>query len=136
MKRTSLLNRHLSKLTASLGHLDEIVIADAGLPVPPGVPVIDLAVSPGIPGLFDVLDALSKELIVEQAVFAEEAGEGLSTEIEVRLAHWAAETGKPIEHVRLPHSEFKKRSAHARAIIRTGECTPYANILLVSGVPF
>lgn len=136
MKRTKLLNRHLSKLVASLGHLDEIVLADAGLPVPPNVGVIDLAVSPGVPGLFDVLDALVDELIIEQAVFADEASPELTTEIEVRLAHWAAETGKPIEHVRLPHEDFKTQTARARAVIRTGECTPYANLILVAGVAF
>lgn len=136
MKRTKLLNRHLSKLVASLGHLDEIVLADAGLPVPPGIGVIDLAVCPGIPGFFDVLEALADELIVEQAVFAEEASDELATAIEVRLAHWAAETGMPIEHVRIPHEDFKSRTARARAVIRTGECTPYANLILVSGVVF
>lgn len=136
MKRTRLLNRHLSKLVASLGHLDEIVLADAGLSVPPNVGVIDLAVSPGVPGFFDVLDALIDELVIEQAVFAEEASPDLATEIEVRLAHWAAETGKPIEHLRLSHEDFKARSARARAVIRTGECTPYANLILVSGVAF
>ncbi|MET1412504.1 D-ribose pyranase [Roseibium sp. HPY-6] len=136
MKRTPLLNRHLSKLVASLGHMDEIVIADAGLPVPPGVGVIDLAVSPGVPGFFDVFEALTWELIVEQAAFAEEASPELVTRIEVKLAHWAAETGKPIEHVRMSHDDFKLRSQRARAIIRTGEVTPYANIILVSSVPF
>jgi len=136
MKRTKLLNRHLSKLVATLGHLDEIVLADAGLPVPPNVDVIDLAVSPGVPGFFDVLDALADEMIIERAVFAEEAAPELSTEIEVRLAHWAAETGKPIEHERLPHHDFKAQCGQARAVIRTGECTPYANLILISGVPF
>jgi len=136
MKRTRLLNRHLSKLVASLGHLDEIVLADAGLPVPPNVGVIDLAVSPGVPGFFDVLDALIDEMIVEQAVFAEEASPEFTTEIEVRLAHWAVETGKPIEHVRISHDALKEQSTRARAVIRTGECTPYANLVLVCGVPF
>ncbi|AMN51993.1 MULTISPECIES: D-ribose pyranase [Stappiaceae] len=136
MKRTKLLNRHLSKLVASLGHMDEIVLADAGLPVPANVGVIDLAVSPGIPAFFDVLEALADEMIVEQAVFADEASEDLVTQIEVRLAHWAADTGKPIEHVRMSHEDFKERCSKARAVIRTGECTPYANLILVSGVPF
>ena len=136
MKRTPLLNRHLSKLVASLGHTDEIVIADAGLPVPPNVGVIDLAVSPGIPCFFYVFEALSRELIVEEAVFAEEAGPELVTRIEVKLAHWEAETGKPIDQVRIPHEDFKVRTQRARAVIRTGEVTPYANIILVSSVPF
>ncbi len=136
MKRTPMLNRHMSELVASLGHLDEIVLADAGLPVPSHVEVLDLAVSPGIPSFFDVLDVLTKELIIEQAVFANEASAELATEIEVRLAHWAVETGKPIEHSRVTHGEFKARTHRARAVIRTGECTPYANVILVSGVPF
>ncbi|QDG75892.1 D-ribose pyranase [Labrenzia sp. PHM005] len=136
MKRTPMLNRHMSKLIASLGHMDEIVVADAGLPIPQNVAVLDLAVSPGVPSFFDVLDVLTKELIVEQAVFAEEASPELATEIEVRLAHWAAETGKPIEHSRVSHDDFKTRTKQARAVIRTGECTPYANVILVSGVPF
>ncbi|MES0881160.1 D-ribose pyranase [Roseibium sp. SCP14] len=136
MKRTPLLNRHLSNLVASLGHTDEIVVADAGLPVPEGVPVIDLAVSPGIPGFFDVLDALAHELVVQQAIFADEAAPDLTTRIEVKLAHWAAETGKPIEHVRLSHADFKERTSLAKVVIRTEECTPYANVILVSGVPF
>jgi len=136
MKRTPLLNRHISKLIASLGHMDEIVLADAGLPVPENVAVIDLAVSPGIPGFFDVLEVLTSELIIEKAIFAEEASAELATEIEVRLAHWAAETGKPIDHDRVSHEDFKARTGKARAVIRTGECTPYANVILVSGVPF
>lgn len=136
MKRRPLLNRHLSKLVASLGHLDEIVLADAGLPVPADVGVIDLAVSPGIPGFFDVLDVLSTEMIVERAVFAEEAGPEFTTQLEVKLAHWAAETGEPIEHARVSHETFKKETRKARAIIRTGEFTPYANVILIAGVPF
>lgn len=136
MKRRPLLNRHLSKLVASLGHMDEIVVADAGLPIPANVAVIDLAVSPGIPGFFDVLDALAHEMIVEQAIFANEAAEDLVTRIEVKLAHWAAEAGKPIEHIRCSHEAFKTQTSRARAVIRTGEFTPYANVILVSGVSF
>ncbi len=58
MKRTALLNRHLSALVAELGHLDEITVADAGLPVPDGVRVIDLAVVAGLPTLFQLISAL------------------------------------------------------------------------------
>lgn len=136
MKRTPLLNRHMSRLIASLGHMDEIVLADAGLAIPPNVAVLDLAVSPGVPGFFDVFDVLTKELIIEKAIFADEVSTELSTEIEVRLAHWAAETGKPIEHAQVPQEDFMERTKTARAVIRTGEFTSYANIILVSGVPF
>jgi len=136
MKRTPLLNRHLSALVASLGHLDEIIVADAGLPVPGGVTAIDLAVSPGVPRLRDVLAALRSELVIEQAVWADEAPETVRSVMKAEIDLWRDHTGQPIETYRLPHEAFKQRSASATAIIRTGETTPYANIILVSGVAF
>lgn len=136
MKRTALLNRHLSALIAELGHLDEVVVADAGLPAPPGVPVIDLAIRPGLPGFADMLEALRTEMVIEGAVHATEARPGLVATIGGVLKTWEAEQGKPIAVQSLPHAAFKARSGSARAIIRTGECTPYANLILISGVPF
>ncbi|MEL6643207.1 MAG: D-ribose pyranase [Pseudomonadota bacterium] len=125
MKKTGLLNAELSAALARQGHGDLIVIADAGLPVPPGVPCIDLAVTLGVPRFIDVLDVVMEEMVVEQAFAAEEATGDMR---EILAAH----------HVTLwlPHEIFKKRSASARCIVRTGEATPYANIGLVSGVPF
>jgi D-ribose pyranase len=49
MKRYGILNSHISKVLANLGHTDFIVIADAGLPIPDGVKKIDLAVKTGMP---------------------------------------------------------------------------------------
>ena len=136
MKRTTLLNRHLSVLVASLGHMDEIIIADAGLPVPEGVGVIDLAVSPGVPGFRDVLQALRSELVIEKAVWAEEASVEVSAMMHGEIDLWSAETGKAVGVSRVSHADFKRRSEQVRAVIRTGEVTPYANIILISGVPF
>ena len=136
MKRTALLNRHLSALVASLGHMDEIVVADAGLPVPEGVKVIDLAVSAGIPSFREVLAALRSELVIEGAVWADEAAEDLSMQMQSELDVWSAETGLTIAASRLPHDDFKLRTGKSKAIIRTGEVTPYANIILISGVAF
>jgi D-ribose pyranase len=42
--------------------------------------------------------------------------------------------GVPVEFV--SHSDFKTRTASARAVVRTGEFAPYANVILVSGVVF
>ena len=61
MKRTPLLHSELSGLIAAMGHGDLLVIGDAGLPVPPGVRCIDLAVTRGVPRFFDVLDAVLAE---------------------------------------------------------------------------
>ncbi len=136
MKRTALLNRHLSSLVASLGHLDEIVVADAGLPVPGGVKVIDLAVTAGVPSFRELLTALKSELVIEGAVWAEEASAELTSLMQHEVASWAEETGKAITVSRLTHEVFKHRTQTARAVIRTGEVTPYANIILISGVAF
>ncbi|UES36412.1 D-ribose pyranase [Roseibium aggregatum] len=136
MKRTALLNRHLSSLVASLGHLDEIVVADAGLPVPAGVKVIDLAVTAGVPSFRELLTALKSELVIEGAVWAEEASAELTSLMQHEVAAWAEETGKAITVSRLSHEAFKHRMQTARAVIRTGEVTPYANIILISGVAF
>lgn len=136
MKRTALMNRHLSSLVASLGHLDEIVVADAGLPVPAGVKVIDLAVTAGVPSFRELLTALKSELVIEGAVWAEEASAELTSLMQQEVASWAEETGKAITVSRLSHEAFKHRTQTARAVIRTGEVTPYANIILISGVAF
>lgn len=127
MKRTTLLHAELSGLVAGMGHGDLIVIGDAGLPVPPGVRCIDLALMRGVPGTMQVLDALLSELVVERSCIAEEASDQLVADF----------TGRQIGSVaRLPHDDFKRETASARAVIRSGECTPYANICLWAGVAF
>lgn len=70
MKKTALLHGGLSQLVAGLGHGDLVVIADAGLPVPPGTPCIDLALTRGVPSLDQVLQALLSEMQVERATLA------------------------------------------------------------------
>jgi D-ribose pyranase len=38
--------------------------------------------------------------------------------------------------VTVPHEEFKRAMAGAVLFVRTGEATPYANVMLRCGVPF
>lgn len=127
MKRGALLHSELSGLIAAMGHGDLLVIGDAGLPVPPGVRCIDLAVTGGVPGIFDVLDSVLAELVVERAAIADEASPALADAFRARA----------VGHVEtLSHDAFRRQSHMARAIVRTGEFTPYANIALWSGVAF
>ncbi|WP_375055301.1 D-ribose pyranase [Zobellella sp. DQSA1] len=139
MKKTTLLNSHLSALVASTGHTDEITLADAGLPIPAGVERIDLAVCPGLPGLEATLVAMLSELQLEAVVLAEEI-KSLSPELHQRLqtllAGAAEAQGRDIAITYVPHDQFKRQNGHSRAVVRTGECTPYANIILRAGVPF
>ncbi|MGZ0087267.1 D-ribose pyranase [Geobacillus sp. BMUD] len=131
MKKQGILNKELSTLLASLGHTDTIVIADCGLPIPNEEARIDLAVVKGVPPFLSVLDAVIDELVVERIVLAEEIktqNPDMYESIKARMRD------VPIQFV--PHEEFKVMTKEAKAVIRTGEATPYANIILRSGVNF
>lgn len=133
MKKTPLLNIALSRLIASLGHGDILVIGDAGLPVPPGVELIDLALTQGIPGFISTLRVVLSEMQVESHVLAEEL---LHKQPPALADLNALDQGELGERRLLSHDAFKLLSHKARAVVRTGECQPYCNIALVSGVTF
>ena len=131
MKKTALLNRGVSNIIASLGHTDMLVVCDAGFPVPKGVERIDLAVTANLPPFLETLKTILTELEVERVIVAEETRQSnpdVFKEIEKIFA------GLPLET--LPHIEFKETAREARAAVRTGEFSPYANIILVCGVPY
>lgn len=134
MKKTPLLNIALSRLIASLGHGDMLVISDAGLPVPPGVELIDLALTQGIPDFVSTLNVVLSEMQVESHVLAEDT---LLKRPPALLAIEALTARNAIGLRRLmDHEAFKQLTRQARAIVRTGECHPYCNIVLVAGVTF
>src|SRR5690242_19032453 len=120
MKKTPLLNVALSRLIASLGHGDTVVIGDAGLPVPPGVELIDLALTHGIPDFISTLKVVLSEMQVESHVLAHEILDkkpsALSTLDELNA------DGALGRRELLSHDQFKALSRQARAIVRTGEC--------------
>lgn len=131
MYRTGILNSEISKVLSDLGHTDEIIIADCGLPVPNGVKKIDLAVKKGLPSFIDVLTEVKNHMIIEEIILADEIkseNEKLNKEV---LSYFS---GSKTNY--LSHEDFKRRSCHAKAIIRTGEASPYANVILRSGVNF
>ncbi|MFK3790702.1 D-ribose pyranase [Pseudomonas piscis] len=134
MKKTPLLNIALSRLIASLGHGDIVVIGDAGLPVPSGVELIDLALTHGVPDFLATLKVLLSEMQVERHVLAEEILLKRPTPLPALDALAAA--GELGQRQLLSHEEFKVLSRQARALVRTGECQPYCNIALIAGVTF
>ncbi|MDQ6598688.1 D-ribose pyranase [Bacillus salipaludis] len=131
MKRHGMLNSHISKILADLGHTDYIVIADAGLPIPEGVKKIDLSIKPGLPSFKEVTDAVTDDMVIEKCIIAAEIEQG-NPEVEQFLNRKFAD----IEMTKVSHEEFKQLTEKAKAIIRTGEVTPYANCILQSGVFF
>lgn len=132
MKKLGHLNRDIARVLAGMGHTDSLVIADCGLPIPLGVECIDLALALGEPGFARVLDTVLADFQCERAVFADECRSHNPAVVEQAAA--LAAQGVALEFV--SHEQFKQRCQQARAIIRTGECTPYANVILHSGVIF
>lgn len=107
------------------------MIADAGMPIPKGVPIVDLVLVGGVPTFQQVMDAVLEDTCVEGYVLAEEIREQNPQQlayIEGKLP------GLPCEMI--PHTELKQRCTDLRFVIRTGEFTPYPNIILIAGVAF
>jgi len=126
MKKSGLLNPELLAAIGELGHTDEFVVCDGGFPIPDGLPRIDLAYRPGMAPFLDVLEAIMDEVVAEGAVIAEEASAEVAGNIEKLVG--TAE--------RLPHDELKDRSYGVKFVVRTGEFTPYSNVIVICGVPF
>jgi len=131
MKKTPLLHPELSQVIARMGHTDKLVVADAGLPIPLKVQRIDLALTPGIPSFLDTLRVIAGELAVEEFMIAEELQEGNPALV---AAIQALFPDAKMFVVR--HAQLKVITGSARAVVRTGETTPYANVILFSGVTF
>jgi D-ribose pyranase len=131
VKKTGILNAEIAAVVARLGHMDTLTVGDAGLPIPAGPQRIDLVVKPGLPGFLDVLDVILGEMVVEKAIIAAEM-ESVSPDLHRELV--AVLGPVPVESV--PHEAFKHLTQSSRAVVRTGEFTPYANVILVAGVAF
>lgn len=131
MKKTKVINSDISRVIAQMGHFDKLSIGDAGMPVPRMTEKIDLAVDNGVPSFMEVLNNVLEELEVQRIYLAEE----IKTENPAMLeAIQERMPDTPISFI--PHSEMKQELNNVHAFIRTGEMTPYANILLESGVVF
>lgn len=131
MKKQGMLNSHIAKVLADLGHTDFIVIADAGLPVPENVLKIDLALTVGVPDFKQTVAAVNADMVIERVTMAEEAkvkNEPIVDCMQEVFAHTEIEW--------VPHEAFKSLTKQAKAVIRTGEATPYANCILHAGVFF
>lgn len=132
-KNSGTLNPALSRVISELGHTDELVVTDAGLPIPAGVERIDLALSPNVPRFLECLDVVLAEVQAEGAIAAAEIAEH-SPELLEALKDRLGSHGIALELV--PHTEFKQRSRSSKAAVRSGEFTPYANVILVAGVVY
>ncbi|MCF7885021.1 MAG: D-ribose pyranase [Candidatus Marinimicrobia bacterium] len=133
MKTEGVLNSNLARIIAGMGHTDKLVVCDIGLPIPNGTEVVDMALTNNIPRFIDTLKTVLKELTVESAIVTNEMVDGnpeLFQEVKGLLSH--------VDFKKVNHEKFKNmtRGEGNITFVRTGEATPYANIILVSGVHF
>ncbi|MDP5253147.1 MULTISPECIES: D-ribose pyranase [unclassified Vibrio] len=139
MKKATLLNAEVSHLIARLGHTDEITIADAGLPIPAPVQRIDLALKDSIPSFIDTVTTVLSECQIEALTLASEMREHnpeCHQQLMALIEQARQQSGREIVVHYLSHEQFKTQTQRSKAVIRTGECTPYANVIFHSGVVF
>lgn len=132
MQKGGMLNSAVAKVLADLGHTDTIVIADCGLPVPDGVLKIDLALKLGTPSFIEVVEEISKNMVIEKVEIAAEMKEKNPNVYKAMKELFPAELWIADEN----HEAFKIKTRKAKCIIRTGEITPFANVILHSNVFF
>lgn len=131
MKKSGPLNSSINRVLGELRHTDTLCIADCGLTSPVGIETIDLALKLGSPGFLETLTVLQSDLVIEKITLAREI-EAANPAVLNQIRQLLPDI--PIEWT--SHEQFKQQTRGCRAIIRTGEATPYANIILHSGVIF
>ncbi|MEU1080894.1 D-ribose pyranase [Streptomyces sp. NPDC005908] len=129
MKKHGILNRRLSGALAELGHTDGVLVCDVGMPIPAGPRVVDLAFRAGVPSFAEVLEGLLEELAVEGATAAAEVRDANPAAASLLAGHFP-------DLAYVPHERLKELTSGARLVVRTGEASPYANVLLRCGVFF
>src|SRR5438270_7098771 len=131
MKKGGILNPAICSLLAELGHMDEVLIVDAGYLLPSDVHVIDLTLTPGIPRFHDVLRAVAEELVIEAVTIASELSES-SPQVYQEIIKIVGD----VDIDEVPYHEFKEQSLDVKGIIRTAEFSPYANIRILCGCAY
>lgn len=131
MKKTGIMNREISEVVAGMGHNDMLMICGSAYPIPAGERRIDLALEPGLPSFMDVVRVVLKELEVERFAVAKQTQENSPRRF-AQICDILA--GK--ELLVVDQAELKEMGHKAKAYIRTGECTPFSNVILIGGVIF
>ncbi len=129
MKKGRLLHGEISRVIAEMAHADKILIGDAGMPVPKGIKFIDLALTKDMIPFLTVLEVVLEELQVEKAY--------IDLEMKDVSPYMREDLDKTVkgsfELDEIPHEQLKEMSKDCKVVIRTGEFTSYANIILQAG---
>ena len=128
MLKTGILNPQLNSLLSRIRHTNTLVIADRGFPFWPMIETVDVSVVDDLPTVLQLLKAIRPNFQIGKAWMAQEFLQQNGPNIRDTFA----ETLRGIALTHEPHIEFKKRIPHAIGIIRTGDTTQYANLILES----
>jgi D-ribose pyranase len=133
MKKGGVLNPTLAAMIASCQHGDKIMICDSGYPIPYDKKSLDLSVTVNLPRVIDVAKVVLDDLNIEGVIIA--------NEMEMRSKGFYDELMKILPKAlvqKISHADFKELAKKEQNIVfvRTGEATPFANLILVSGVIF
>lgn len=127
MKKQGILNSDISKALSDLGHTDLIAIGDCGLPIESDKK-IDISLKKGSPKFIDVLQILLEDYSCQGYILAKEIkDENPSQERAIK------DLLPDIEPSFISHEDFKRKLKDCKFVIRTGEVSPYSNIILESG---
>ncbi len=133
MKKKGVLNSDISRVLSYMGHTDRICIGDCGLPIPDEVERIDLALKFGVPAFMETLKVVAEDMKIEKIILADEIKEQ-NPKVLSEIEELFKDANIDVEYV--SHVELKEKTKNCKAVIRTGETTPYANVILQSGCIF
>ena len=131
MIQTGILNPHVLDLIARIRHTNTLVISDWAFPYWPEIETVDISLTHNIPTVLDVLNVLKQNFKIGKIWQAEEFLATNSVESIKAFDDSFAEIPN-VSVSRLAHNDFKKMVPSAIGLIRTGDATPYGNIILES----
>ena len=129
MLKTGILNPAINSLLSRVRHTNTLVIADRGFPFWPQIETIDISLVDDVPKVLDVLRAIQANFVIGRVYHAQEFRTSNAPETVQALTKALGNVPITME----THIEFKKRVPHAIGLIRTGDTTQYANVILESG---
>jgi D-ribose pyranase len=128
MLKTGILNPQLNSLLSRVRHTNLLVIADRGFPFWPMIETVDISLVDDVPTVLQVLAAIRSNFVIGKVWMAKEFLQNNNPKTSGLFA--AALKGIPLKYV--PHAAFKKRVSSAIGLIRSGDTTQYANLILES----
>ena len=129
MQEIGLLNRELARFISQQGHNDMLMVVDAGFAIPKGLDVVDLSLTINEPTVPRVLAVLKDYFSVEKLILARETKDVSPSLYKIMINSFEENLNVEL----IDHLALKEKSKQVKLVIRTGDFTAYANIILVSG---